>query len=246
VSTRSQQALLWWGIGFTALYVFALAVLIGVVPPQPPSWSAQRVAEYYSEHQGRILVGAVLTAFSGAFMIPLAVVAAFQSARLEPGRPVWSVFMAVGGTFTSIFLIIPTLCFGVAAYRPDRSPDVTALMHDSAYLSLFSTVQFYIFFGVAIAVACLRGEDAADSPFPRLFGYFTIWCTLMFEIGGVCFLAKHGPFGWNGLFIFWIPFFFFFTWLSMFCFLLHRALGVQRSREVASAVEEPRIPVGVA
>jgi hypothetical protein len=238
VSKRSQQALLWWGIGFTALYVLSVAVFIGVVPPQPPNWSAERVAEYYSDHQGRILLGAVLASFSGAFMVPLGVVAAFQSARLEPGRPVWSVFMAVGGTFTSIFLVIPTVCFGVAAYRPDRDPDVTALMHDAAYLALFSTVQFYIFFGVSIAIACLRGEDAADSPFPRIFGYFTIWCTFMFEIGGVCFLAKHGPFAWNGLFIFWIPFFFFFTWLTMLCVLLHRALAAQVRGGIAVSDDE--------
>jgi hypothetical protein len=244
ISTRSQQVLLWWGIGFTAVYVVSLGFLIGVVPPPSPSWSAARVAEYYSDHQDRILLGAVLTSFTGAFMIPIAVVTALQSARREPGRPVWSIFMFTGGTFTSIFLVLPTLFFGVAAYRPDRSPEITVLMHDLAYLALFTTVQFYIFFGVPIAVSCLRGEDAADSPFPRLYGWFTIWCTFMFEIGGVAFLAKHGPFAWNGLFIFWIPFFFFFLWLTMLCVLLHRALAVQE-RAAAPRIEEPLVvPVG--
>jgi hypothetical protein len=232
MSTRSQVVLLWWGIAFTVGYALSLALLIGIVPPPPAKWTAERVAEFYQQHTGRILLGAVMTSFTSAFMIPISVVAALQSARQEPGRPAWSILMFAGGTFTSIFLVLPPVFFGVAAFRPDRPIEITATLHDVALLSLFTTVQFYIFFGVSIAVACLRRHDVLDSPFPRLFGYFTIWCTLMFEVGGVAFLFKSGPFSWNGLFIFWIPFFFFFIWLTALCVLLLKALAAQNRREV--------------
>ena len=227
MSTRSQIALLWWGIAFTAGYALSLAFLIGIVPPPPATWTAERVAEFYQQHSGKILLGAVMTSFTSAFLIPISIVAAVQSARQEAGRPVWSILMFTGGTFTSIFLVLPPVFFGTAAFRPDRPIEITATLHDLALLSLFTTVQFYIFFGVSVAVACLRAQTAPDSPFPRLFGYFTIWCTLMFEIGGVAFLFKSGPFSWNGLFIFWIPFFFFFIWLTTLCVLLLKALRAQ-------------------
>jgi len=245
-STRSQIALVWWGIAFALVYAASCALLIGIVPPPPPTWSAAHVAEWYSDHQHRILAGCVVQSVTGAFMIPIGVVAAIQAARTEPGRRVWSIFMFAGGTFTSIFLCVPTLFFGVAAFRPGRSPEITSLAHDLALLSLFTTVQFYIFFGVAIAVCCLRGEDSPDSPFPRAYGYLTIWCTTMFELGGLAWLWKSGPFAWNGLFIFWIPFFFFFLWLTSLCVLLFRALAVQQ-RMAAPVIEEPLVvPVGAA
>ncbi|KRA31071.1 MULTISPECIES: hypothetical protein [unclassified Nocardioides] len=222
------MVLLWWGIAFTALYAVSLGLLIDVVPPPPPTWSPARVAEFYQQHSDRVLFGAVIASFSGAFMLPISVVAAVQSARQEPGRPVWSIFMFAGGTFTSVFLVLPPVFFGVAAYRPDRSAEITATLHDIALLSLFTTVQYFIFFGVTVAISCLRKHEVKGSPFPRTYGYFTIWCTLMFEVGGVAFLFKTGPFAWNGLFIFWIPFFFFFIWLATLCVLLHRAIAAQQ------------------
>ncbi|WAJ44271.1 hypothetical protein OK015_24550 [Mycobacterium sp. Aquia_216] len=235
MSTRSQTVLLWWGIAFTAGYALSLAFLIGIVPPPPATWTAERVADFYQQHTGRILVGAVTTSFTSAFLIPISIVAALQSARQEAGRPVWSILMFTGGTFTSIFLVLPPVFFGVAAFRPDRPIALTAMLHDLALLSLFTTVQFYIFFGVSVAVACLRGHTVRDSPFPRIFGYFTIWCVLMFEIGGVAFLFKAGPLSWNGLFIFWIPFFFFFIWLTTLCVLLLRALAAQNRHDPSGA-----------
>jgi hypothetical protein len=234
VSTRSQIVLLWWGIAFTAGYALSLAFLIGIVPPPPATWTAERVADFYQQHTGRILLGAVTTSFTSAFLIPISIVAALQSARQEAGRPVWSILTFTGGTFTSIFLVLPPVFFGVAAFRPDRPIEITATLHDLALLSLFTTVQFYIFFGVSVAVACLRRQTAQDSPFPRLFGYFTIWCALMFEIGGVAFLFKAGPFAWNGIFIFWIPFFFFFIWLTTLCVLLLKALAVQSRHDLSA------------
>jgi hypothetical protein len=234
VSTRSQIVLLWWGIAFTAGYALSLAFLIGIVPPPPATWTAAQVADFYQQHTGRILLGAVTTSFTSAFLIPIAIVAALQSARQERDRPVWSILMFTGGTFTSIFLVLPPVFFGVAAFRPDRPIEITATLHDLALLSLFTTVQFYIFFGLSVAVACLRRQTTPDSPFPRLFGYFTIWCTLMFEIGGVTFLFKAGPFAWNGLFIFWIPFFFFFIWLTTLCVLLLKALAVQGRHDLTA------------
>jgi hypothetical protein len=234
MSTRSQIALLWWGIAFTAGYALSLAFLIGIVPPPPATWTTDRVADFYQQHSGRILLGAVAASFTSAFLIPISIVAALQSARQEQGRPVWSILMCIGGTFTSIFLVLPPLFFGVAAFRPDRPIEITAAFHDLALLSLFTTVQFYIFFGVSVAVACLRHHTALDSPFPRVFGYFTLWCTLMFEIGGVAFLFKAGPLSWNGLFIFWIPFFFFFIWLTTLCVLLLRALAAQNRHNTST------------
>src|SRR5262249_42925403 len=105
---------------------------------------------------------------------------------------------------------------------------VTALMHETALLTLVTTDQYFIFQMVAIGYVSLTQKTDPHSPFPRWMGYYTLWAALMFEIGAVAFLAKSGPFSWNGLFVFWCPFLIFFTWLMGLSACLLRAIRAQR------------------
>jgi hypothetical protein len=91
-----------------------------------------------------------------------------------------------------------------------------------------TTAQFFIFYMVALVVVTLSQPNDARSPFPRWFGYRTIWVALITEVGAVGYLTKHGPFAWNGLFVFWLPFGIGFAWLALLAILLLRSLKQQR------------------
>lgn len=60
-----------------------------------------------------------------------------------------------------------------------------------------------------------------------MFAYLTIWVALITEVGAVGFLTKQGPFAWNGLFIFWLPFGVGFAWLFLLAIMLLRGLDRQ-------------------
>ena len=232
-SERSQRAILWWGIGLALVYFVAFAFLLQQVPLKNPKWSAEQVAEWYVHNQGKIKLGAVLASWTGAFMMPILAVLAVQMARVETGGwKIWSALSLVSGAMMSLFLALPPLFWGVAAYTaPRKSPEVTTLMHELASLTMTTTDQFYIFVWIAVTVIALRPATqlVKNNPFPRWWGYTSLWISIMFEAGAIAFIPRSGPFAWNGLLVFWSPLILFGVWITIQSWLIFRSLRAQKA-----------------
>lgn len=234
MSERNQAIVVWWAIVLTVVYGIALGFLLHMVPPPSPTLSADEVARFYAEHHTSIRVGAVVASWTSAFMLPFSAVVAVQLARQEIGR-IWSILTVAGGAMMSLFLVLPPLFWGVAAYTPSRAHDTTALMHELGMLTLTTTDQYYVFMWVAIVVVCLTPTTVRHSPFPRWFGFFTAWTAFMFEAGAFAFLPRTGPLAWNGLLVFWSPLTLFGLWIAVMSTLLLKALKRQRLDAPATA-----------
>jgi hypothetical protein len=228
MSERSQRVLVWWGVIFAIIYGVAFVLLLHMVPPPSAKLPAVEIAAWYAQRHDSVRIGDVIASWTGAFLVPITVVIAIQMARQEAGPKIWSLLTVCGGAMMSIFLVLPPLFWGVAAFTPARAPEVTALMHELGMLTLVTTDQYYIFMWVAIAVISLRSTTIANSPFPRWYGYFTIWTALMFEAGAIAFLARTGPFAWNGLPVFWSPLVLFGAWIGVTAYLLLKVIREQR------------------
>jgi hypothetical protein len=240
MSVGSQKVILWWGIALAAIYGAALLFLLHMVPPPDATKSSQEVAQFYSEHHDSIRVGATIASWTSAFMVPLFAVIVIQMHRQERGRPIWTVLTAMGGAMMSIFLVLPPLFWGVAAYTENRvDPEVTTLMHELGCLTLTTTDQYYIFAWVAIVVVSLAPSSATNLPFPRWYGYFTAWTAFMFEAGAFAFLPRTGPFAWDGLLVFWSPLSLFGAWIGVTCYCLLKALNRQKEEEVREPAGGP-------
>lgn len=233
MSERSQRILIWWTIAFGAIYGIVLGFLLNMIPPPTPKLSAVEVAHWYAARHDRIRIGAVIASWASGFMVPLSVVVAAQISRQERGRKIWSTMTVVGGGLMSIFLVLPPLFWGTAAFTTARAPEITALMHQLGMLTLTTTDQYYIFMWVAVVVICFLPQTARHSPFPRWFGYFTAWSAFMFEAGAFAFLPRSGPFAWNGVLVFWFPLTIFGLWIAVASYLLLRALRHQQDEAAA-------------
>lgn len=233
MAIRAQRIMIWWCLAFATIFALAWGILIGLMPLPPANQPVAEIAAFYSENAMRIRIGAAICAWTGAFMVPLSVVIAVQMARLEKGVPAWAILAFAGGIMMSMFLVIPPLLWGVAAFSPERPADVTALMHEFANLMLVTTDQYFIFQMIPLAIIALTRRDDLHSPFPRWYGYFTIWAALMFEVGAAGFIPKTGPFAWNGLFVFWFPLTIFGAWIAVTSYNLLRALKQQAAEPAA-------------
>ena len=228
MSERSQKVLVWWGVVMAIIYGVVLRFLLHMLPPPTAKWSSAQIAQFYSEHSSEIKVGATIASWTSAFFVPIAIVVAIQMYRHERGKPpVWSLLAAANGVIMSIFLVLPPLFWGTAAFTPSRPSEVTALMHELGMLTLVTTDQYYIFMWVAIAFVALVPNTVVHTPFPRWFGYYTAWTALMFEAGAIAFLTRSGPFAWNGLLAFWSPVVTFFAWMIVMAVLMFRAIALQ-------------------
>jgi hypothetical protein len=228
----SQRAILWWGIVLAIIYGLAFVLLLQQAPLKNPQWSPEQVVYWYDHNHTRIRWGAVICSFTGCFMLPIWAVFTMQMARVEPGRwKVWSAMSLVSGALMSIYLALPPMFWGVAAYTAHRKDsEVTTIMHELASLTMTTTDQAYIFAWVAVTVIALRPgtQRVKNNPFPRWWGYGSLWITFMFEAGAFAFLPRTGPFAWNGLLVFWSPFVLFTIWIIIQSNLTFRAIRAQR------------------
>ncbi len=242
-SIKVQRLLVWWAVGFAAIFGFAMCFLFRMVPPPSAAMSSEETQTWYLAHDTEILIGATIAAWTSAFLVPLFVVIGAQIRRHETGYPAWSVVTVISGALSSIPLVLPPIAWAAAAYSPERHPDATTVMHQFGMMWLTTTDQFFIYAWVAIIAISLHPRPAKYSPFPRWYGYLNIWVAAIFEIAPLCFNVKTGPFSWNGLFIFWSPFSVFTVWFAVTVYLLLGALKQQGTEEQSTA--DPRTPESV-
>jgi hypothetical protein len=239
VSTRTQRVLLWWSLAGAVVWVVDLRFLLHMFPPPSATWTSAQIAHFYTQYSTEIKLGAALSSWVAGFFLPLATVIAVQIRRHEKGRPLWSILCLISGAMVSIFAVLPPILWGVAAFTPSRAPEITAIMHELGVLSYITTDQYFVFLWVGVAVICLTPNSVVHSPFPRWFGYVTIWVTLIIEAAPIAFLTRTGPFAWNGLFVFWVIFIVFGVWAAIQAILLFRAIAGQERNEALSIAAGP-------
>lgn len=204
---------------FTAIGFFAIS---GFVPPPRADLSASGIAGFYADNAGRIRAGIVVTFLSWTGWGTLVAAISSQMLRI-PGRPVaLTLLQAIGGAVGLVFLLLPTMILGIAAYRPERSPETTQALHDLGWILAFMPIVPFVLQGLAIAFAVL--QDTSATPFyPRWFAYANIWACVLFVPGGTLLFFKTGPLAYNGLFVFWIPFIIFGAWILLLAWAVRGA-----------------------
>jgi hypothetical protein len=235
-SVTTQRILIWWYWVFASLTGIALIILFRVFPPPSSALSADELAAWYRGHLGSMKTGAVLMGWASGWMIQLGVVLWAQARRVEPGSTkIWSTAILVSCSISTVFLALPGLAFGAAAFNAERAPQVTQVMHQLAIFTTVSTDQLYILAWVGVAVVCFISKDSPSNPFPRWWGWVTAWAILVIEPGALAFLPKTGVFAINGVVAFWIPAIAFAMWMVGQTVLLLRALKLQEQEEGTEA-----------
>jgi hypothetical protein len=231
-SEKSQRALMWWGLVLGGIWAIAMVFMINILPPPTAQWPPARIAEFYRDNNLQIRWGAVISSWSSGFLMPILAVVAVQMARVETGGArIWTAVSLVSGAMMTLFLVLPPIFFGVAAFSPGRNAEITSTMHELGILTMVTTDQYYIFMWVGVTVIALRTatQFVENNPFPRWWGYLSLWITLMLEAGAFAFVPRTGPLAWNGLLVFWTPMALFSLWILVQSWLVFRALRGQEA-----------------
>jgi hypothetical protein len=223
VSTKTQLVLTWCAPVGVLVILVGFWPIAGYVPPPPPSDTAEQIADFYRARPGLIRFGLVLTFAGCAAWGPLVAVITRQMLRIKPRNSALAYAQLVAGAVAWGFLLMPVIVLSVAAFRPERSPELTQTIHDLGWILLIMP-----FVPFAVQNACLGAaivQDKAPVPtFPRWVGYFNFWVALLFIPGGLIPLFKTGPLAYDGVIAFWIPFAVFFIWLVIMPIVLHRVI----------------------
>jgi hypothetical protein len=221
---RIQLVCVWCGPALVVLGLLGMA-LAGIfpVPPAADGTTAETVAAY-AEHPNLVRAGLILATSALSLIGPLVAVITTWMLRMERGRPpTLSILQTVAGAVTWIMLMVPLIVMNVAAFRPERSPELTQTLTDLAWILFLTPVAPFLIQNVAIGAAVLSDPSPRPSV-PRWVGYANFWVGLSFVPSLLAYFFKSGPFAWHGVFVFYLTFAAYSFWVLMMSWALRRAV----------------------
>jgi hypothetical protein len=225
---RDVWLVFWIVPAFYTAFGVSFFVLARVVPPPRADITTDQMVQFFHHHSTTIQIGfGLLVLIVGGAGVANGIVV-YHMKRMTAGSVLAYTYlgaMAVGA-FPGCLLV--AFCFLVATLRPDRDPELLALLYDLGLLSYVGSLGCFsaAYFAFAIAIFYDRNEI-----FPKWLAYVSIWQIVTEILATPVFVSKAGPFAWNGSIAFWMGTVVFGVWLGAVIMFLKRA----NERESADA-----------
>ncbi|MGV0735047.1 hypothetical protein ABQF35_05075 [Mycobacterium syngnathidarum] len=207
------------------MVVFCGAVLgpMGFIPPPRPTWSAQRIAEFYGQHQTAIMFGALIWCVGSVLLVLWAAALIAQCRRVEGAHPILAYAQIIFAACDYVVALLCGMSVAIAAYRPDDVlPDLTRMWNDIFWFLIEFT--WPPFAAWMLLVALIVFSDKSPVPlYPRWVGYVNLWCALLMVPGGLMGFFKAGPFAFDGLMSCYILIIAFVIWMVTMTVPMYRA-----------------------
>lgn len=230
-----QQICALCGPGFLISFI-VLWGLIGHNLPAPPSpaLNPHDLAQRYAETNGGVRAGFILSLIAVVLYLPWTALLTTQMARIEGKFPVMSMLQLLGGGLTVMVVSFSAFFWVTAAFRPDRDPSEIQLLNDLGWLCIdlqYACTSLQMF---AMALVGLADQSRVRL-FPRWVCFLTIWCGSSFLPASLTGIFKSGPFAWNGLFCYYLPYFCWLCWYAIASYYMRREVAGRANGATISA-----------
>jgi hypothetical protein len=229
------EVLLLWTLPVLGIvWLSAFLAFPGFVQPMSPTMSAAEVAAFYRDPENlpRIRYGMIVFNWFAVGLIPILALIVLQIRRMAHRTPIFSyatLACAAGGP--TIFLMA-NLFWLLAAFRPERDPELTVLLNDLAWVTFSSQVGFLIAQSVILALAIYL--DRQERPvFRPWVAHFNLAVAALLIPAAFVGAAMTGPIAWDGLLTFWVRNVAIGLWIVVMGVVLARAIGRQRREDEA-------------
>jgi hypothetical protein len=122
----------------------------------------------------------------------------------------------------------------LAAFRPERDPELTLLLNDLAWVTFASQVGFLIAQSVILALAIYLDRQARPV-FQRWVAHFNLVVAALLVPAAFAGVAMTGPVAWDGLLTFWVRNVAIGLWIAVTAVVLGQAIERQRTEDEAAA-----------
>ncbi|OBF27535.1 hypothetical protein A5724_30335 [Mycobacterium sp. ACS1612] len=198
------ELLLFWTLPAIAIiWIAAFFLFPGFLHPMSPTLSADAVAEFYRDETARIRYSMILFNWFGVGLIPTVILLAMQVRRMAHRTPILSYsLIACAGGPPCLFLIA-NMFWLLGAFRPERSPELTQLLNDLAWVTFTVLVPYLIAQCLLLALAIYW--DRQEQPVFRVWvAHFNVLIAVALAPAAFTALAVTGPLAWDGLLSFWV------------------------------------------
>jgi hypothetical protein len=231
---RTQLLCLWTVPFFGCALVIASLVFPGFFPPMSPQMSAQEVADFYQQHIPEIRFSMVVFNLFGVMLAPFFAVTAVQMMRMAtPSKVLGIAYMTATASGATVFALAD-IFFLLAAFRPERDPNLIMLLNDLAWIVLVAPVGMIFVQNLCLALAVYL--DARDRPvMPRWVAGFSLVIAAAIAPAAGAAVTTTGPFAWDGVLAFWLRFGALAVFIAVMFVVLRRAINDQVADETAEA-----------
>jgi hypothetical protein len=233
-----ELILLWTLPVVAVIWISAFFLFPGFIHPLSPSATAADVAAFYRDpgNLTRIRSSMVLFNWFCVGLVPIVMLIVLQLRRMALRTPILSYCLLACAAGGPTLFLIANLFWLIAAFRPERDPNLTQMLNDLAWVTFTSAVPFLIAQCAILALAIFLDQQARPV-FRRWVAYFNIAVAIALMPAAFVGLALDGPFAWNGLLSFWVKNIAIFVWIAVMAVVLGREIYRQRA-EVDAPVEE--------
>ena len=231
LSLKYELISAWCGPAFVVGLIAFFGVFGHILPTPPsPTLDAAGIAGRITDNWGDMRLGWVLSLIIMALYMPWSAQISTQIGRLEKHSRTLTYLQLIGGALTVFVVSFGILCFAITTFRPDRDPALMQLLTDFGWLSF--ELQWALTTMQMVAMALVGLADKRETPlFPRWACFLSIWCGLSFAPASLTEYLKTGPFAWDGLLSFYIPWAAWVVW----CFVISIYMIRDIRRRMAAA-----------
>jgi len=226
-----QKASVWCGPGMVLACLAGFFMLAGFVPPPSPGASASKIVTFLSQDTGVIRLGIVVVVFGAALPAPWMAMISVQLKRIEGRQSPLTYLQLLLGACLLLEFILPMMALQAAAFRTGRPDEIVLALSDWGWMTFFGVTSTVVLQAAVIGIGILTNRRSVPL-FPRWAGYFNLWIAVLFTPGTVLVFFKSGPLAWNGLFVFWMPFAAFFSWVLVMTWLLLQAIDSRDDSDI--------------
>lgn len=217
-----NKAYAWSGIVMMIVMGSCFLFLNRFIPPHSPTLSANEIAAIYQEHANPIRFGSALIMLFTVFYATWTLAIDDVLSRIEGVSKLLLRGQIIGGSLGSLLIMLAMMFFAITAFRPERPPELTLLLSDFSWLTLITPAPPFVLQTVSLGAAVLM-DRSATPVLPRWIAYFAFWVAVSTVPALVAFFFRTGPFAWDGIFPFWLPFIVFGFWVFLISVFLIRA-----------------------
>jgi hypothetical protein len=233
-SGKLDQWICFWSIPiFYALFGLIFFFFGKLMPPPPADSTQAEIVEFIRAQSGDLQIAVALLSLSLGFASLSSGLIVVQMKRMKGIGPVlpyaYMTALAVAALPGCLFC---GFMFALAAFRPDRDPQIIVFLYDLGLLSFVGSLGCFITQYAILAIAIFADKR---NLFPKWLAYMSIWGLATEVVAAPIWILRSGPFAWDGLLSFYLGTVIFVVWEFSLVMVLHKAIKQQPLFEEAGA-----------
>jgi hypothetical protein len=203
MDVRAQRISLWITPLFGAILLLAFVAFPGFLPPMSPQMPAEEVAAFYQQNSAMIRFSMITFNLCAIMLVPFFMTIVLQIKRMALPSHLLAYSYLCGIAGGATLFAIADIFWLIAAFRPDRNPQLILLLNDMAWLIFIAPVGMVVVANLCLALAVFL-DARSDPVFPRWVAYVNIATAAAMTPAACAVIFRTGPLAWDGAVSFWL------------------------------------------